>query len=370
MEPRRKQSFLMGKKLQQATGDGNTENFANCSHPIVAAISQLEFQGSLIPHSWWHSEELRFSNGQPNYTAMLILADICYWYRGTEKRDTSGKVVELRPKFAANMLQKSYKEWAEQYGLNKRQIQDAATFLVDRGLINKELRSFENRGVMLYNVTFFEPVPAAIRELTLSRPDVTPHTSERDTSHPTTGHPIRGNVIPITSGRDTYTETRQENNSKNRQREGSVCVAPATPAGADTHTPLAFSPSAGKKSKKAVKEEVIQVTPDQQAVFDIFTAFFPSLVTRRRRLEFTRYVTETRFSPWGAAVMCAWIESTGRNYRFMEISFFDQLREEFNLSHDEETEYAKQYLRARCGEKLKKVMAIHDEWYEKYGKEE
>lgn len=203
----------MPKKVQQAVADGNPEKLGGL-HPVVAAITQLEFQGNLIPHAWWHSEKLRFSNGQPNFTAMLILADICYWYRATEKRDTSGKVVELRPKFGADMLQKSYREWAEHFGLTKRQIQDAATFLVERGLVKRELRSFESRGVMLYNVTFFEPVTAAIQDLTLPRPDMEGITSGRDTSHATTGEGVRQNVIPITPRQDTYTKNRQ----KNRQR--------------------------------------------------------------------------------------------------------------------------------------------------------
>jgi hypothetical protein len=93
----------MAKKAPQAVPDGNSDNAITIGHPIVAAISKLDFQGNLIPHAWCRSQKLRQPNGKPDSVALLILADICYWYQAAEKRDISGKVVELRPKFAADM---------------------------------------------------------------------------------------------------------------------------------------------------------------------------------------------------------------------------------------------------------------------------
>jgi hypothetical protein len=359
----------MAKKVQQVTANSNTGNLLDNLHPVVTAISQIEFQGNVIPHSWWHSEKLRFNNGQPNFTAILILADICYWYRATEKRDATGQIIELRQKFGADKLQKSYHEWANQFDLNKRQIQDAVAFLIERGLVKRELRSFESRGVMLYNVTFFEPNAAAIQDLaicnTLSRQDVGGITSGRDTPPATTGHPTRRNVIPITSGRDTYTNTRQKN-AESRQRGGSVYVAGATPADADTHAPPATSSaskkSKGEKRKQAEPEgEEIRLTDDQMAAYKIFLAYFPGLGTSGNFKDVARYVRDQNIHPGPAALMCGWLQFRERKFKFMKPALFRDLWEEFTVADQSDVETVKNYC-WQFGGRMSDVKAVYAAW--------
>ena len=61
----------------------------------VDRMHQINITGNVIPMIWF--EQIRFSNGKPNTNAIMILADIVYWYRPIEERDEqTGRVVELK----------------------------------------------------------------------------------------------------------------------------------------------------------------------------------------------------------------------------------------------------------------------------------
>lgn len=141
----------------------------------VKAIGDINLTGNVIPHTWFGHKLLRRDINQPvsienkcNLNAILILSDIIYWYRPTVIRDEStGFVVDIKPKFSGNKLQKTYKLWAIQFGLSTRQVKEACYFLKERGLITIELRNIKlSDGTTLPNVTFFEPVVDKIREIT------------------------------------------------------------------------------------------------------------------------------------------------------------------------------------------------------------
>jgi hypothetical protein len=103
-----------------------------------------------------------------NLAAAVILSDVVYWYRPQEIRDeATGKVIELRRKFKADKLQKSYQAWADQFGLTKRQVKDAVVFLRNQGLITTEFRQIRTEtGLVLSNVLFVEPVVDELRSIT------------------------------------------------------------------------------------------------------------------------------------------------------------------------------------------------------------
>ena len=162
---------------------------------LVDAISEIAFEGNITPWSWYQA--LRFPNGKPDLNAIVILSEIVYWYRGTEDRDeATGDLRGWRKRFKADLLQRSYKAFAEQFGLTKRQAQDACTRLAKvYGVVRLVFRTIDSPTGRLANVLFIEPVPEKIRAIT----------HQRERSHVSTGHPPRSNGTPPPSQRGTYT---------------------------------------------------------------------------------------------------------------------------------------------------------------------
>ena len=69
----------------------------------VDRMSRLHISGNIIPVTWYKT--IRKSTGKPNLNAIIILADIVYWYRPTEVRDEmTGELVGLKKKFHADLF--------------------------------------------------------------------------------------------------------------------------------------------------------------------------------------------------------------------------------------------------------------------------
>ena len=124
----------------------------NTGNRVVDEISKINFSGK-IPQNWF--KHIRFDDNKPDTVAIILLADIIYWYRHTEIRDEiSGLTIGYRKKFKADKLQKNYSAMAEQYGFTKRQVQDAMNRLKS-GIIIIELRTVTTTtGSRLGNVVF------------------------------------------------------------------------------------------------------------------------------------------------------------------------------------------------------------------------
>jgi hypothetical protein len=148
-------------------GGGSTANFAR-AQSIVESIGSIRLQGNILPSSWFQQPQFKNPTGRVNLAAAVILSDVVYWYRPQEIRDeATGKVIELRRKFKADKLQKSYQAWADQFGLTKRQVKDAVVFLRNQGLITTEFRQIRTEtGLVLSNVLFVEPVVDELRSIT------------------------------------------------------------------------------------------------------------------------------------------------------------------------------------------------------------
>lgn len=169
--------------------------------PTVAAIGQMHFEGNIIPHTWYRA--IAFPNGKADVNAILILAEIVYWYRPTVERDeATGEVVSIRKKFKEDMLQRHYQSFADQFGLTKRQCQDAIARLVDKGIVRRELRTVNTAQGTLGNVPYFEPVVEAIQRISY---------------HAITGEGSRPNVRGLASHGETYTKTKQYKNTPKKE---------------------------------------------------------------------------------------------------------------------------------------------------------
>lgn len=167
--------------------------------PTVAAIGQLHFEGNIIPHTWYKA--IAFENGKADLNAIIILAEIVYWYRPTIVRDeTTGEIVASRKKFKADKLQRSYQSFADQFGITRRQCEDAIARLVSHGLITKETRTVDTPAGKVGNVLFLEPIVTAL---------------QRISSYDETYKDTRSNVEAYAPHGMTYTKN---NGTKNAQR--------------------------------------------------------------------------------------------------------------------------------------------------------
>ena len=81
------------------------------------AMAKLHLCGNIIPQIW-HKTIVSEKTGKADLIAINILADIAYWYRPAEERDElTGETVGYHPKFAADILQRSYDDLAEHFGI-------------------------------------------------------------------------------------------------------------------------------------------------------------------------------------------------------------------------------------------------------------
>lgn len=192
----------------------------------VDAIGKMNISGNVIPQSWYKT--IKKETGKPYLAAIVILADIVYWYRPTEVRDEStGETVSARKRFKADMLQRSYAQIAEQFGITKRDATNAIVALEKLGVIKRHFRKLEVGGMTLSNVLFIELIPDVLERITF--PEETPQTETGDTYHSNRGEGTTKSVTPQTQTGDTYTKTTQETTqetTKEYKREKAKAFTP------------------------------------------------------------------------------------------------------------------------------------------------
>jgi hypothetical protein len=192
---------------------------------IVDRIGQMHFEGNIIDHRWTQHPLLKLPNGKLNGPALLVLADLVYWFRPSLIRDpVTNQIIEVRKKFREADFWKDYASWADSLGLTKRQVQDAIAFLKKHGLIRFRTGTVQlHHGAFTNNVPIIELVPELLSFITYGI--ATAPTRRRDTPHVITGHPTRSNARPHTPQRDTVRD--QHKRSKRDQQQGAVVVEAA-----------------------------------------------------------------------------------------------------------------------------------------------
>ena len=184
----------------------------------VDAVGTMSISGNVIPQSWYRT--ITKETGKPYLAAIVILSDIVYWYRPTEERDEStGRVVAMRKKFKSDLLQRSYSQIAEQFGITKRDATNAIVALERLGVIRRVFRKIEVGGMTLSNVLFLALDPDRLAEITFPE---TPVTEDCGGYHSNRGEGQPKSVTPKTQIGDTYTETSQETSqeSSTEREEG------------------------------------------------------------------------------------------------------------------------------------------------------
>lgn len=131
----------------------------------VDEISKMNLVGNVIPHTWY--SRIKMPSGKTDLNAIVILAEIIYWYRSTETFDSSTDTVTgYKKKFRADLLQKSYDDFSKKLGLSKRQVKDAIKRLEDNGLIIRHFREVKVGDLYINNVLYIEPIVENIKAIT------------------------------------------------------------------------------------------------------------------------------------------------------------------------------------------------------------
>jgi hypothetical protein len=135
---------------------------------LVKEITQISFTGNVIPLEWFkHITVKTKKKTRPHLLAINILADVVYWYKGRKIRDErSGQAKKTEKKFKGDLLQRSYAQIANTFGVSKAQARLACKVLESHGLIYCHMKTVKTDNRTLSNVMFIEPYPAKIYDIT------------------------------------------------------------------------------------------------------------------------------------------------------------------------------------------------------------
>jgi hypothetical protein len=133
---------------------------------IVDAVAKMQLTGNIVHEAWYHTVTKK--NGKCCPLAVLILADIVYWYRPAEHRDEETQAVTYYKKFHDNdYLQRSYAQIMSRYGISKKQAYEALVLLEELGVVKRHFRTITTSGGnKMGNVMFLELIPEVLMELT------------------------------------------------------------------------------------------------------------------------------------------------------------------------------------------------------------
>lgn len=124
---------------------------------IVDSLRGINFTGNIIPQNWYKT--IVTEKGKPDLTAIVILADIVYWYRPrTVRSEETGEEIGLEKKFHDDdYLQRSYKQIEELFGLSKCSARNAVIRLENIGVIERIRKNIHTKqGNPLNNVTYLK----------------------------------------------------------------------------------------------------------------------------------------------------------------------------------------------------------------------
>lgn len=179
-------------------------------NPIVDEIAILNITGNVIPEAWYHT--IVNDKGKVNPLAIMILADIVYWYRPTEQRDETTMAVTYIKKFHdKDYLQRSYEQLMDKFNISKKQARDALILLEDLGVVKRVFKTISVAGMPLSNVMFLELIPSVLKKLTYPTPvDERAIYKNVNTPLPISNKGITKSKTPYDLNGNTYTKTTTE----------------------------------------------------------------------------------------------------------------------------------------------------------------
>ena len=234
--------------------------------PLPAAvieIGKIHFEGNVIPHPWY--QHIALPSGKPDLPAIIILAEIVYWYRPYQTLDHHGKPL-LRKRFDGDLFQCTAAYFESKFGLTKTQARRAITRLEDMGLIRREFRDVVMRGTLHNNITFIEPVPLAIMAIT--PPSVTAEAPPSlslvgDTPSPVGDTPSPVSDTPSPTG-ETLSPTSHHTKITTETTTEISTTTTTTPNPSSTPEPAADPDDEGGGGGLIFDFDLADLTPEQQ----------------------------------------------------------------------------------------------------------
>lgn len=136
----------------------------------VDAMATINITGNVIPQMWYKT--ILRVNGRPYLLAIIILADIVYWYRPKEIRDeATGYVIGWEKRFSGDLLQRSYAQLANIFGESKRSVIAALDCLEGLGVVKRRFMKKVIAGTLFNNILYLELNHKKLHELTYPESD-------------------------------------------------------------------------------------------------------------------------------------------------------------------------------------------------------
>lgn len=144
----------------------NTYYNIPCDHPKIALMEEIDYFGNIIPHSWY-KEILMKKTGKSDVNAIIVLADIVYWYRPSIKVDRKTGRASYKKKFRdRDYLQKGYQEIATTFGFGYDEAKNAVKRLEKKGLIKRIVRKARTPNNGWLTLLFIDINPEAVQKIT------------------------------------------------------------------------------------------------------------------------------------------------------------------------------------------------------------
>ncbi len=160
--------------LQYSSGNDTVDRVGQIDFSLCGSVN-------LLPDTWYKT--ITYDNGKPNFIASIILSEIVYWYKPqVMKNEFTGEIVAVKPKFKADLLQRSRRSFENKFGLSEKQVKDALYFLEHKvGVIRRERRNIiSDTDISLGNVLFIDLDVDRLIELTF--PKLAENSENSDTS--------------------------------------------------------------------------------------------------------------------------------------------------------------------------------------------
>lgn len=141
---------------------------------LVDQMEQITIVGDAICPNWYKWIVRTTNSGKeiPDLLAIIILSNICYWYKPTIIREErTDCIIDKKKKFTFDYLQKQYSDYAEMYGQPKSAVKTSMDTLEALGLIKRHFRDYHlDNGTILNNRMYIEIIPDRIKEITFNDP--------------------------------------------------------------------------------------------------------------------------------------------------------------------------------------------------------
>ena len=171
--------------------------YLTSGNEIVDAMGSINISGNIILAIWYKT--ITKENGKPYLLAIVILADIVYWYRPSEVRDQgTGHILGWKKKFSEDILRQSYQYYADLFGESKKTVKTAMDKLEQLQVIRREFRTVSyGDGLVCNNVMYVELKPDMLYRLTF--PEEIPAMNGENNSYADVSDVKRGGRLPTKS---------------------------------------------------------------------------------------------------------------------------------------------------------------------------